>query len=46
MAGSHAPSADSEDAHQRAEFVVQAHIEHLVQQVKNYDLGPGTTSSQ
>ena len=44
MAGSHAPSADSEDAHQRAEFIVQAHIEHLVQQVKNYDLGPGVGS--
>ena len=46
MAGSHAPSADSEDAHQRAEFIVQAHIEHLVQQVKNYDLSPGTATSQ
>ena len=46
MAGSHAPSADSEDAHQRAEFVVQSHIDHLVQQVKNYDLGPGITLSQ
>jgi AcrR family transcriptional regulator len=46
MAGSHAPSADSKDAHQRAEFVVQAHINHLIQQVKIYDLGPGTTSSQ
>ena len=44
MAGSHAPSADSEDAHQRAEFVVQAHIDHLIQQVKNYDLGPGVGS--
>ena len=43
MAGSHAPSADSEDAHQRAEFVVQAHIDHLIQQVRNYDLGAGTT---
>ena len=44
MAGSHAPSADSEDAHQRAEFIVQAHIDHLIQQVKNYDLGPGAGS--
>ena len=42
MAGSHAPSADSEDAHQRAEFVVQAHIDNLIQQVKNYDLGAGS----
>lgn len=46
MAGSHAPSAGSEDAHQRAEFIVQAHIDHLIQQVKNYDLGLGATSSQ
>jgi AcrR family transcriptional regulator len=46
MAGSHAPSADSEDAHQRAEFIVQAHIDHLIQQVKNYDLGKGATTSQ
>jgi len=46
MAGSHAPSADSEDANQRAEFIVQAHIDHLIQQVKNYDLGQGATSSQ
>jgi AcrR family transcriptional regulator len=46
MAGSHAPSADSDEAHQRADFIVQAHIEHLVQHVKNYDLGPGTTSNQ
>jgi AcrR family transcriptional regulator len=46
MAGSHAPSADSEDAPQRAEFIVQQHIEQLVQHVKNYDLGPDATSSQ
>jgi hypothetical protein len=46
MAGSHAPSADSEEAHKRAEFIVEAHINHLIQQVKNYDLGPGATTSQ
>ena len=46
MAGSHAPSADSGDAHQRAEFIVQAHIDHLIHQVKNYDLGKGATTSQ
>lgn len=46
MAGSHAPSADSEDAHQRAEFIVQAHIDHLIHQVKNYDPGKGATTSQ
>ena len=39
MAGSHAPSAESAEAHQRAEFAVQAHIEHLVQQVKSFDFG-------
>lgn len=43
MAGAHAPSADSDDAHQRADFIVQEHIEQLVLQVKNYDLGPGLT---
>lgn len=46
MAGSHAPSADSGDVHQRAESVVKAHIDHLLHQVKNYDLGPGITLSQ
>jgi hypothetical protein len=46
MAGSNAPSADSKDAHQRAEFIVHTHIDHLIQQVKNFDLGPGATSSQ
>jgi AcrR family transcriptional regulator len=40
MAGSHAPSADSDDAHQRADFIVQEHIEQLVQQVKNYKFDP------
>jgi AcrR family transcriptional regulator len=39
MAGSHAPSADSEESYKRAEFVVQAHIDHLIEQVKNYDIG-------
>jgi len=39
MAGSHAPSADSEESHKRAEFVVQAHIDHLIEQVNNYDIG-------
>ena len=41
-AGSHAPSADSSEAHQRAELVVEAHIENLVHQAKTYDLGPDT----
>ena len=41
-AGSHAPSADSAEAHQRAEFVIQAHIENLIHQAKTYDLGPET----
>jgi hypothetical protein len=39
MAGSHAPSADSKESHKRAEFVVQAHIDHLIEQVNNYDIG-------
>jgi hypothetical protein len=39
LSGSHAPSADSAEAHQRGEFAINSHIEFLVAQVKMTDVG-------